>query len=369
MKTIPFLDLKKPHQDLREELTQAFHQVLDSGWFIHGQQCLEFEKEYAAYCGTKHCIGVGNGLEALHLILRAYGITAGDEVIVPSNTYIASWLAVSTTGATPVPVEPVAGTYNIDPTLIEASITSRTKAIMAVHLYGQVADMDAINALAKKYSLKVIEDAAQSQGATDKGRRAGTLGDAAGHSFYPGKNLGALGDAGAITTNDDALADKLRMLRNYGSQIKYKNEIKGYNSRLDELQAALLRVKLHKLDHWNDRRKVLAHQYLTGLKAITSLTLPTVATGQNPVWHVFVVRHPQRDALQKHLQDAGIGTVIHYPIPPHLQTAYQELNYGEGTFPISEAIHREIISLPLDPYMSDEEVQLVITTVRAFCAV
>lgn len=368
MINIPFLDLKKTHVDLREELTQAFHDVLDSGWFIQGQQLLAFEQEYAAYCGSKHCIGVGNGLDALHLILRAYEIGAGDEVIVPSNTYIATWLAASFAGATPVPVEPDPRTYNLDPSRIKAAITPRTKAIMAVHLYGQVADMDAINAVAKKHNLKVIEDAAQSQGAGYKGRKSGALGDAAGHSFYPGKNLGALGDAGAITTDDDALADKLRMLRNYGSQIKYKNEVKGFNSRLDELQAALLRVKLKKLATWNQQRGVLAAAYLEGLKDVPGVTLPYVAPDGSPVWHVFVIRHAQRDAMQKYLQESGIGTVIHYPIPPHMQTAYQELNLGEGAFPLSEQIHRDIISLPLDPYLPMEQVQVVIDAVRRFSA-
>ncbi|MBC3882226.1 DegT/DnrJ/EryC1/StrS family aminotransferase [Undibacterium sp. LX40W] len=366
--TIPFLDLKKPHQDLRDELTAAFQTVLDSGWFIMGQQLVEFEKEYAAYCGSKHCIGVGNGLDALHLILRAYDIGEGDEVIVPSNTYIATWLAASFVGATPVPVEPNPNSYNLDPNKIEAAITPRTKAIMAVHLYGQTADMAPINAIAKKHGLKVIEDAAQSQGARYQGKRAGALGDAAGHSFYPGKNLGALGDAGAVTTDDDELAHKLRVLRNYGSQIKYKNEVKGYNSRLDELQAALLRVKLPQLDRWNEQRRALAAIYLEELKDVAQIRLPQTDADNEHVWHVFAILHPQRDALQKHLQDAGVGTVIHYPIPPHLQDAYTELNLGVGSFPISESIHQQIISLPLDPYLSIDEVRQVAAAVRSFQA-
>lgn len=366
--TIPFLDLKKPHQDLRDELTAAFQTVLDSGWFIMGQQLVEFEKEYAAYCGSKHCIGVGNGLDALHLILRAYDIGEGDEVIVPSNTYIATWLAASFVGATPVPVEPNPNSYNLDPNKIEAAITPRTKAIMAVHLYGQTADMVPINAIAKKHGLKVIEDAAQSQGARYQGKRAGALGDAAGHSFYPGKNLGALGDAGAVTTDDDELAHKLRVLRNYGSQIKYKNEVKGYNSRLDELQAALLRVKLPQLDRWNEQRRALAAIYLEELKDVAQIRLPQTDADNEHVWHVFAILHPQRDALQKHLQDAGVGTVIHYPIPPHLQDAYTELNLGVGSFPISESIHQQIISLPLDPYLSIDEVRQVAAAVRSFQA-
>ena len=366
--TIPFLDLKIQHQDLRTELTQVFNDVLDSGWFIQGNQLALFEQEYASYCNTKHCIGVGNGLDALHLILRAYGIGAGDEVIVPSNTYIATWLAASYAGATPVPVEPDLLTYNISAELIEAAITPRTKAIMAVHLYGQVADMDTINSIAGKYGLKVIEDAAQSQGALYKGRLSGGLGDAAGHSFYPGKNLGALGDGGAITTNDDALADKLRMLRNYGSQIKYKNEVKGFNSRLDELQAAFLRIKLKKLDQWNQQRKARASIYQQGLQGLTSLTLPSVPEWADPVWHLYVVRSARRDDLQQHLQSLGIGTVIHYPIPPHLQGAYAELNLSLGSLPISEKIHAEVISLPLGPYLSIADAGRVVAAVRQFYA-
>lgn len=365
---IPFLDLKVQHQDLRTELTHAFNEVLDSGWFIQGNQLAMFEQEYASYCGTRHCIGVGNGLDALHLILRAYDIGAGDEVIVPSNTYIATWLAASYAGATPVPVEPDLATYNINPALIEAAITSRTRAIIAVHLYGQAADMDAINSIARKHGLKVIEDAAQSQGALYKGRLSGGLGDAAGHSFYPGKNLGALGDAGAITTNDDVLADKLRMLRNYGSQIKYKNEVKGFNSRLDELQAAFLRVKLRKITEWNTQRQALASIYQQGLQQLPFLSLPQVPEWADPVWHLYVVRCTKRDEFQQHLQSQGIGTVIHYPIPPHLQGAYAELNLAPGSLPIAEKIHSEVISLPLDPYLSPEHAQSVIEVIRHFSA-
>jgi dTDP-4-amino-4,6-dideoxygalactose transaminase len=289
-------------------------------------------------------------------------------VIVPSNTYIATWLAASYAGATPVPVEPDPATYNINPELIEAAITPRTKAIIAVHLYGQVADMDAIISIARKHGLKVIEDAAQSQGALYKGRASGGLGDAAGHSFYPGKNLGALGDAGGITTNDDALADKLRMLRNYGSQIKYKNEVKGFNSRLDELQAAFLRVKLKKISLWNEQRKALAHIYQQGLQQVSCLTLPYVPEWADPVWHLYVVRCAKRDELQQYLHSAGIGTVIHYPIPPHLQGAYAEMNFVIGSLPISEQIHSEIISLPLDPYLPIADAQRVVEAIRQFSA-
>jgi dTDP-4-amino-4,6-dideoxygalactose transaminase len=358
-KNIPFLDLKAAQHELSTELEQAYDQVINSGWYIMGDQLKQFEAEYAAYCGSKHCIGVGNGLEALHLIVRAYGIGAGDEVIVPSNTYIATWLAVSYAGATPVPVEPDERTYNINPALIEAAITPRTKAIMAVHLYGQPADMDAINAIARRYNLKVIEDAAQSQGAGYKGKLAGNLGDAAGHSFYPGKNLGAIGDGGAITTNDDELAKKVRVLRNYGSQVKYHNEIKGYNSRLDELQAAFLRVKLRKLDEWNDRRKQIASHYLTALDA-KKLVLPYVPEWADPVWHLFVVQTNNRDALQQKLTNCNVSTVIHYPIPPHLQAAYAELDCKKGSFPISEKMHDQVLSLPIGSSLTIAHAEKVI---------
>ncbi|RUQ41268.1 MAG: DegT/DnrJ/EryC1/StrS family aminotransferase [Candidatus Competibacteraceae bacterium] len=349
--SVPFLDLGAAYLELKDDLDAAYHRVMDSGWFILGKEVEAFEREFAAYCEAAHCVGVGNGLEALHLILRAYGIGPGDEVIVPANTYIATWLAVSYAGATPIPVEPDARTYNLDPALIEAAITPATRAILPVHLYGQPADMDPIKALASRYGLKVIEDAAQAHGARYHGRRVGGLGDAAGFSFYPGKNLGALGDGGAVVTNDADLAERVRVLRNYGSRVKYHNEVKGFNSRLDELQAALLRVKLPVLDAWNERRRAAAARYLDGL-AGSELGLPYVPKWAEPVWHLFVVRHPQRDALQQRLQQAGIGTMIHYPIPPHLQPAYAELGYGAGAFPISEAIHREVLSLPMGPQLT-----------------
>lgn len=362
--TVPFLDLKAPHDELRVELRDAFERVLDSGWYILGNEVKQFEQEFAGYCEAKYCIGTGNGLDALHLILRAYGICEGDEVIVPSNTYIATWLAVSSSGATPVPVEPDERTYNIAPTLIEDAITLRTKAIIAVHLYGQPADMDAINAIAKKHGLKVIEDAAQAHGARYKGRPVGTLGDAAGFSFYPGKNLGAIGDGGAVTTNDAVLAQKIRELGNYGSKVKYHNEVKGYNSRLDELQAAFLREKLKVLDAWNAKRKIIAARYLEELNpAIASdekqlklhLALPYVPEWADPVWHLFVVRTTQREALQTHLTVQGVGTMIHYPIPPHLQQAYVEMGLQEGSLPIAEAIHREVLSLPIGPHIKEAQ--------------
>lgn len=360
---IPFLDLKTPHIELRSQLQAAFERVLNSGWYIQGSELKQFEEEFANYCEAKYCIGVGNGLDALHLILRAYDIGEGDEVIVPSNTYIATWLATSYAEATPIPVEPDERTYNIDPSRIEAAITPRTKAIMVVHLYGQPADMDAINAIAKRHNLKVIEDAAQAHGALYKGKRVGTLGNAAGFSFYPGKNLGAIGDGGAVTTNDADLAEKIRMLGNYGSRLKYHNEVKGYNSRLDELQAAFLREKLKKLDEWNAQRKVLAAEYLHQLKDGV-LVLPFVPEWADPVWHLFVVRSKQRGNLQANLQQRGVGTMIHYPIPPHLQPAYSELGYKQGDFPIAEAIHREVLSLPMWPSMTCEQVNQVIVASR-----
>lgn len=360
---IPFLDLNAQHEELRTELQAAFDRVFNSGWYILGNEVEQFEQEFAAYCEASQCIGVGNGLDALHLILRAYGIGTGDEVIVPSNTYIATWLAASYAGATPVPVEPDERTYNIDPALIEAAITPRTRAIIAVHLYGQPADMDAINAIASKHNIKVIEDAAQAHGARYKGRRVGALGDAAGFSFYPGKNLGALGDGGAVTTNDPELADKVRVLANYGSHVKYHNDVKGYNSRLDELQAAFLREKLKKLDEWNKWRKVIAAEYLRALAGIKAV-LPHIPEWADPVWHLFVIRSQQRDRLQKKLGEAGIGTMIHYPIPPHLQGAYREAGLGEGSFPVSERIHREVLSLPIGPHLNKLQLKSVIDALK-----
>lgn len=356
--TIIFQDIKTPHLQLHEELQTAFNRVLESGWYILGKETEAFEQEFAAYCGAAHCVGVANGLEALHLILRAYGISAGDEVIVPANTYIATWLAVSHTGAIPVPVEPLEITYNLDPDRIEAVITPRTRAIIVVHLYGQSADMDAINNIASRYGLKVIEDAAQAHGASYKGRRTGSLGHAAGFSFYPGKNLGALGDGGAVTTNDPQLADAVRTLRNYGSKIKYHNQFQGYNSRLDEMQAAFLRVKLKYLDVWNAARCKIAEEYLKQL-INSSLVLPVTPDWAKPVWHQFVVRAQLRDKLRSWLYENGIETMIHYPIPPHLQPAYLQMGFAEGDMPITESIHREVLSLPIWPGMSKSDVQAV----------
>lgn len=363
---IPFLDLGTMHADLRPRLDAAFRRVVDSNSLILGGELEAFEREFADYCGAKHCIGVANGLDALFITLKAMGIGPGDEVIVPSNTYIATWLAVSYAGATPVPVEPDERTYNLDPARIEAAITPATRAIMPVHLYGQPADMDPINALAGRHGLKVVEDAAQAHGARYKGRRVGTLGDAAGFSFYPGKNLGALGDGGAVVTNDDALADQLRVLRNYGSRIKYHNELKGFNSRLDELQAAFLREKLALLDDWNTRRRAIAERYLNGL-ANTGLVLPHVPDWAEPVWHLFVVRSQERNQFQSDLAARNIGTVIHYPIPPHLQPAYAELGFARNDFPIAEEIHDQVLSLPIWPQMDPDVSAEVIGSCRAIC--
>ncbi|QMS86678.1 DegT/DnrJ/EryC1/StrS family aminotransferase [Nostoc edaphicum CCNP1411] len=365
---VPFLDLKAPYLELKEELDAAYQRVMESGWYILGQEVEAFEEEFAVYCETKYCVGVGNGLESLHLILRAMEIGAGDEVIVPANTYIATWLAVSYAGAIPVAVEPDINTYNIDCKKIEAAITSRTKAIIAVHLYGQPADMDFINEIASRHNLKVIEDAAQAHGARYKNRRVGSLGDAAGFSFYPGKNLGAFGDGGAVTTSDANLADKIRLLRNYGSRVKYENEVKGFNSRLDELQAAFLRVKLTKLDEWNERRKQIAIYYLQSLQEVVDLKLPYVSEWAEPVWHLFVITHPQRDNLKNHLDTSGIGSLIHYPIPPHLSKAYIDNEWTRGVLTITENISTRIISLPMGSHISNKLLDRVIEVLQKWAS-
>jgi len=356
---VPFLDFVGPYEELKNELDEAYTRFMRSAWYILGKECEAFEQEYAAYCGSNFCVGVGNGLEALHLVLRAYGIGRGDEVIVPSNTYIATWLAVSYADAIPIPVEPDSQTYNLDPGGIEAAITPRTKAILPVHLYGQPADMDPIMEFARARGLKVIEDNAQAQGARYKGRRTGSLGHAAGHSFYPGKNLGAFGDGGAVTTDDPTLADRVRTLRNYGSKKKYYNEVKGYNSRLDELQAALLRVKLKRLDEWNARRSAIAKRYLAELQGTESLILPFVPAWADPVWHLFVVRHTERDDFQRRLTEAGIGTLIHYPVPPHSSGAYADMGWQRNSFPLAEQIADSVLSLPIGPHLTKDQASLV----------
>ncbi len=363
MKSVPFLDLGRLHQSIRSHLDAAYHRVVDSGRFIMGLELEAFETEFAQYCEVKHCMGVGNGLEALHLLLRAYGIGPGDEVIVPSNTFIATWLAVTECGATPVPVEPDIGTHNIDPALIDSAITRHTRAIIPVHLYGQPADMDPVNALAAKHGLIVIEDAAQAHGARYKGRRTGSLGHAAATSFYPGKNLGGLGDGGAVLTNDDAIAGKVRQLRNYGSTVKYQHEVAGYNSRLDEMQAAFLRAKLPALDQWNSRRKEISEQYAK-LLAGSDIRLPVVPGFAEPVWHLYVIRSKQRDALKAHLERQGVSTVIHYPIPPHRQACYQSLR--ERRLPIADILAEEVLSLPMHSELKIEEIGHVATAVLNF---
>jgi dTDP-4-amino-4,6-dideoxygalactose transaminase/predicted nucleic acid-binding protein len=359
---VNFLDLKAPHIELRTELEQGFDRVLNSGWYILGPEVDAFEAEFATYCEAKHCVGVANGLDALHLALLALGVKPGDEVIVPSNTYIATWLAVSQCGAIPVPVEPDPLTYNIDPSRIETAITSRTKVILPVHLYGQSADMEPILAIAKKHGLRVLEDGAQAHGARYKGKRIGAHGDVVAWSFYPGKNLGAYGDGGAITTDDPELAERISILRNYGSRVKYVNEVCGFNSRLDPLQAAALRVKLKVLDEWNARRANLAAVYNNQLVNM-GLKLPVVPAWAEPVWHLYVVEVPARDTLQKKLTDAGVGTMIHYPIPPHLQQAYANTGFSAGDFPIAERMAKQVLSLPIGPQLRVEQQEFVIDVI------
>jgi dTDP-4-amino-4,6-dideoxygalactose transaminase len=363
---IPFLDLQAAYRELQEELDAACRRVISSGWYILGQEVEAFESEFAAYCGVRHCIGVSNGLDALELILRGYGIGAGDEVIVPANTFIATWLAVSRAGAVPVPVEPNESTHTIEVDHVEKAISTRTRAVMPVHLYGQPADMEPIRQLAQRHGLKVIEDAAQAHGARYRGLRAGGLGDAAGFSFYPGKNLGALGDGGAVVTDDDEVAAQIRLLRNYGSQVKYHNEIKGCNARLDALQAAMLRVKLGRLDDWNLRRRRVAERYLTALSRMPHLVLPQVPDGVEPAWHLFVVRHPRRDELQRHLSGAGIETLIHYPVPPHLSPAYADLSYVRGDYPRTERIADTLLSLPIGPHLGADSQNRIIAALAEF---
>lgn len=365
---IPFLDLKPQYDELRDELDAAYQRVMGSGWYILGKEVEGFEAEFAQYCGAQHCIGVGNGLDALHLILRAYGIGPGDEVIVPANTYIATWLAVSHCGATPVPVEPKIHTCNLDPSRLITAITSRTKAILAVHLYGQPAEMETIGEIARQYKLKLIEDVAQAHGASYQNRRAGALGDAAGFSFYPTKNLGAWGDGGAVVTNDAKLADRIRVLRNYGSRVKYYNEEPGMNSRLDELQAAFLRVKLKKLDEWNERRAEIAEFYLQALRGFPALILPVIAPDTNPAWHLFVIRHQEREKIREGLREKGIETLIHYPVPPHLSGAYRDSMLKQSEFSVTEQIANEVLSLPMGPHLSKSQATYTCETLKEILA-
>ena len=356
---IPFSTVEMMHREIEAEMLEKFREVYENNWFIQGKEVERFEEEFAAYCGAAYCIGCGNGLDALYLILKAYGIGTGDEVIVPSNTYIATALAVSYTGARPVFVEPRLESYNIDPEKIEEKITEHTKAVIAVHLYGQPAEMEAVRSIADRHGLKVIEDAAQAHGAVYKGTRTGNLGDAAGFSFYPGKNLGALGDGGAVVTNDPKLAEKVRALGNYGSDYKYHHIYQGNNSRLDEVQAGLLRVKLKELERWNGERIKIAQRYSKEIRN-PAILLPTVSEDCTHVYHIYAVRCEQREALEAYLEERGIGTNKHYPIPMHLQGAYQELGIPKGALPLAEQISRTQLSLPLYYGMTQEQVTYVI---------
>lgn len=359
---ISFLDLKAPYLELKSDIDEAVQRVMMSGWYILGPEVDTFESDYAGFCEADYCVSVANGLDALYLALRALDVGPGDEVIVPSNTYIATWLAVSQCGATPVPVEPLEATHNIDPALIEAAITSQTKVILPVHLYGQPADLDPILAIARRHGLKVLEDGAQAHGSRYRGRRIGAHGDAVAWSFYPGKNLGAMGDGGAVTTNDPVLAERIRVLRNYGSRVKYVNEVQGVNSRLDPLQAAILRVKLKYLDAWNQRRSLLAGSYQM-LLADTGIVLPYTIPEAESAWHLYVVRSPRRDELQRALQDQGIATLIHYPVPPHKQQAYA--GFATDRFKLAEQLSKEVLSLPIGPHLSLESVEQVAKVLQA----
>ena len=360
---VPFLDLKAATDELRPEIDEAIARVLDRGWFLLGDELSRFEQEFAQACGAAHCVGLGNGLDALVLSLRALEVGSGDEVIVPSNTYIATWLAVAAVGAIPVPVEPDPRTCNIDPQRIRAAITPRTRVLLPVHLYGQPAAMDAIMAVAREHGVKVLDDAAQAHGAAWRGRPVGALADITAWSFYPGKNLGALGDAGAITTDDPLLADRIRVFRNYGSRVKYVNEVQGVNSRLDDIQAAVLRVKLRHLEAWNGRRTAIAGRYSAALAGLP-FVLPSILDGAETAWHLYVIRTPHRDRVRAALDAAGIQTLIHYPIPPHLQAAFASRGWNTGAFPLAEEIAQQAISLPLGPQLVPEQVGRVIRALR-----
>lgn len=360
---IPFVSFEVMHKEIESKILEKFKEVYEKNWFIQGEEVQKFEEEYAAYCGVKYCVGCGNGLDALFLPLKAYGIGEGDEVIVPSNTFIATALAVSYTGATPVFVEPKINTFNINPEEIEKKITNKTKAIMAVHLYGQPAEMEQILEIAKKYDLKVIEDSAQAHGATYKGKRTGSLADAAGFSFYPGKNLGALGDAGAMVTNDKELADKVRALGNYGSDYKYHHIYQGNNSRLDEVQAAFLRIKLQELDKWNQERNRIANRYLAEIDN-PRVILPVTEKDCTHVYHIFGIRCEKREELEKYLNEKGIGTNKHYPIPMHLQGAYEKLQIPKGALPIAEEISATQLSIPMYYGMTEDEISYVIDAIN-----
>ena len=356
---IPFLDLQAGTDELRKELDEAYQRFMDSGWYVLGEEVTAFEEDYAAYCDVNHCVGVGTGLDALVLALRAIDIGPGDEVIVPSNTYIATWLAVSQVGATIVPVEPDPATFNIEPSLVAAAITQRTKCILPVNLYGQPVDYDAILDIARGIKVPVVVDNAQAQGARYKGKTVGGIADVECHSFYPSKNLGAFGEAGAVTTNDTELANRVSLLRNYGSKKRYYNEVIGTNSRLDAIQAAFLRVKLRHLDEWNARRRAIAELYLQQLSSASKIVLPAVPSWAEPIWHLFVIRLPSRDAVRVSLQTAKIETLIHYPIPPHMSSAYRHLEYSEDSLPIAAMLAKEVLSLPIGPHLDVRDAQSV----------
>ena len=363
---IPFLNFEGMHAANASQFIEAASRVIDSAWFVNGKEVLSFESEWASYLGCSHAVGVSNGLDALILSLKALGVGAGDEVIVPSNTYVATALAATHVGATPIFAEPNIETYNLDTERIEAAITPRTKAIMPVHLYGQAAEMTAIMDIAKRHDLFVVEDNAQAQGAEHKGQKTGTFGHCNGTSFYPGKNLGALGDAGAVTTNDEEFANKVRVLGNYGSQKKYYNEVIGHNNRLDEMQAAFLRVKLKHLSDWTEQRQEIAAAYLRELEGIGDLVLPVTHPESTHVYHLFVIRTKRRDELAEYLKERGIGTLIHYPVPPHLQECYKYLGYKRGDFPIAEEIADTALSLPIWPGMLESQIIMVINQVKDF---
>lgn len=361
---VPSLDLKPSFAELRDELVAAMIRVGDSGWYIGGEEVAAFEAAYASYCEADHCVGVANGLDALHLALRAMDVGSGDEVIVSSNSYIATLLAVSAVGATPIMVEPDPATHNLDPARVEAAITPRTKLLLPTHLYGQPADLDPLLDIARRRGLRLIEDAAQAHGSRYRGRRVGAHGDAVAWSFYPSKNLGALGDAGAVTTNNPDLAKRIRVLGNYGSSTRYVNEVKGINSRLDPVQAAMLAVKLRRLDEWNARRTRIAESYLR-MGPQPGFAWPIAPDGIDPVWHLFVITCSDRDALQARLNEAGVQTQIHYPIAPHLQAAYADLGLPRGSFPIAERLADSVLSLPIGPHLSDAELAHVQRTLAA----
>lgn len=351
---VPFLDLTAAYEELSGELDKRVRRVMTRGWYVLGEEVSGFEEEFARYVGAKHCVGVGSGLDALELALRAMGMGSGDEIIVPSNTFIATWLSVRGCGAHPVPVDPDEATYNLTADAIEAALTPRTRGLIPVHMYGQAADMDSILDLARRRDLRVLADAAQAHGARYRGKPIGVFGDACAWSFYPGKNLGAMGDGGAVTTDDPGLAEQVRLLRNYGSPSKHLHQVAGRNSRLDELQAAILRVKLIRLDAWNERRRRVAARYLEGL-AHTDLTLPVVPSWSEPAWHLFVVRSPRRDFIRQELEKQGVQTQIHYPMPPYRQPVFQELGIDPRAFPVAERLHSEVLSLPMGPHLGEAQ--------------